>query len=429
MANDNAKYLKWVKDYLKPLENKINYSTLLNGFIDYARFITYAKMFNTFYDLKNSVVLDAGCGAGGMSIALRLMGAKPIGFDIDETSIKMAKARITDEDFLITGGFTLPFSDEKFDCMSLIHVIEHVTEPQLVVNEANRVLKKNGILLMESPNRFFPKEPHQQISFITLLPKSFANIILRIISKTPIVNKDFRQRCENVIGLPSFVSYFTLKRLAEKAGFQVVGSNEVYDIVRNQIPKNKIVKYDKNNSYIPLVGDWNGNKIDSVGLFDKSNGTIIIFDPEGNVEKKLQVNEFGENTIPIVGDWNGDEIDSICLYDKNRGTFNLDPFSTNSNLFSFGLAKNCVPLAGDWNGDGIDTVGIYDYKTQTFYIKNQNISGNADLSFTYGADKNLLPIIGDWIDLTQLDYLIKKESFSYDIQIHLVQLIGFSQNP
>lgn len=51
----------------------------------------------------------------------------------------------------------LSFKNEKFDVVLLTEVLEHVPEPFIVLKEASRVLKKNGILILTAP---FTSETH-----------------------------------------------------------------------------------------------------------------------------------------------------------------------------------------------------------------------------------------------------------------------------
>ena len=63
----------------------------------------------------------------------------------------------------------------------------------------------------------------------------------------------------------------------------------------------------------------------------------------------------------MVGDWNGDGFDTIGLYDTTTGFFFLK--NTNSGgsadiVVGFSVGGLTVyPIIGDWNGDGIDTPG------------------------------------------------------------------------
>ena len=49
----------------------------------------------------------------------------------------------------------LPFNGETFDTIIMSGVIEHLENPLKALKECNRLLKKGGILLMETPNPYF----------------------------------------------------------------------------------------------------------------------------------------------------------------------------------------------------------------------------------------------------------------------------------
>jgi len=89
----------------------------------------------------------------------------------------------------------------------------------------------------------------------------------------------------------------------------------------------------------------------------------------------------------VTGDWNGDGIDTVGMY--RNGVYYLRNTNTAGNAdlaFTYGMQGD-IPETGDWNGDGIDTVGMY--RNGVYYLRNTNTAGNADLAFTYGtaADK------------------------------------------
>jgi ribosomal protein S16 len=66
--------------------------------------------------------------------------------------------------------------------------------------------------------------------------------------------------------------------------------------------------------------------------------------------------------------------------------------------FSYGPSNaGWTPLAGNWDGAGADTIGLYNPATSVFYLKNTNTSGFADTSFAYGpAAGGWIPLAGDW---------------------------------
>jgi endoglucanase len=58
----------------------------------------------------------------------------------------------------------------------------------------------------------------------------------------------------------------------------------------------------------------------------------------------------GNNVYPVVGDWNGDGIDSIGLYDRSTGQLQLrdtNAAGAPDYTLTLGIA-NDLPLAGRW---------------------------------------------------------------------------------
>lgn len=50
-------------------------------------------------------------------------------------------------------AYHLPFSDNNFDCAMMIRVLHHLEKPQLAIAEISRVLKHNGIFILEMANK------------------------------------------------------------------------------------------------------------------------------------------------------------------------------------------------------------------------------------------------------------------------------------
>lgn len=99
--------------------------------------------------LNPSTILDIGCGNGFLLNKLSEELPKTKLFGIDVYSLPKSKKweyKIGD----ITEG--LPFKDSSFDCVILGEVIEHVPNPDFLLREINRVLKKKGTLIISTPN-------------------------------------------------------------------------------------------------------------------------------------------------------------------------------------------------------------------------------------------------------------------------------------
>ncbi len=98
---------------------------------------------------KNLKILDVGCGSGGTSTAFLQFG-QVTGTDFSSLALKFAKNRgLTN---VVKSSVTsIPFSSEKFDIITVLDVIEHVKEDNLVLNEIWRMLKPNGIVVVTVP--------------------------------------------------------------------------------------------------------------------------------------------------------------------------------------------------------------------------------------------------------------------------------------
>ena len=160
----------------------------------------------------------------------------------------------------------------------------------------------------------------------------------------------------------------------------------------------------------PVVGDWDGDGFDEIGVYGFRAGVYMFeLDVNGNgtLDGADAVFVFGNvNAQPIAGDWNGDGVDEVGLYLNRKwrldldGDFTLDPGET--------IATNMVgaPVAGDWDGDGDDDVGVYrTYDPGTTPLNrwlldlDDNFVRNAgDLVITEtsppGGRKR--PVAGDW---------------------------------
>lgn len=108
---------------------------------------------------KGLSILDAGCGSGWLSFILMRRGFKVVGLDISrERLLKEAKRHLKDTIPLVEGDLhQLPFKKESFDIVVCAEVLEHLKNPAIGLKEINRVLKKEGRLILTIPNNLtFP---------------------------------------------------------------------------------------------------------------------------------------------------------------------------------------------------------------------------------------------------------------------------------
>jgi hypothetical protein len=101
--------------------------------------------------------------------------------------------------------------------------------------------------------------------------------------------------------------------------------------------------------------------------------------------------------MPVVGDWNGDGIDNIGIF--RRGFWVLDMngdgrFDANDKSFEFGN-ENSLPIVADVNTDGIDEVGSFNDGQWLFDADNDRATSDGDVRFEYGQ-RHDLPVVADF---------------------------------
>lgn len=100
-------------------------------------------------------ILDAACGVAYGSRMLFGAGAdEVVGVDIAEDVI--ASLRPLERPglkFEIADLRRLPFEDNAFDLVTCFEAIEHVPDPEVVLDELQRVLRPDGVLAISTPNR------------------------------------------------------------------------------------------------------------------------------------------------------------------------------------------------------------------------------------------------------------------------------------
>ena len=106
---------------------------------------------------QGRTVLDAACGEGYGSSLLAQYAEKVVGLDIDKAAVSEASQKYKSEKLSFVSGSiaALPFEDFSFDLVVSYETIEHVPEEiqSLFLNEIQRVLRPEGILIMSTPNK------------------------------------------------------------------------------------------------------------------------------------------------------------------------------------------------------------------------------------------------------------------------------------
>lgn len=100
-------------------------------------------------------LLDVGGGSGGMTFWKEYL--YPFRNDLSMSIVDLQKGEFFDryEKYAILNLDTdeLPFEAGSFDCIMLSHLIEHVQDWKLLLQKINKVLRKNGVVYIETPSK------------------------------------------------------------------------------------------------------------------------------------------------------------------------------------------------------------------------------------------------------------------------------------
>ncbi|MFN8420956.1 MAG: DUF2341 domain-containing protein [Anaerolineae bacterium] len=153
------------------------------------------------------------------------------------------------------------------------------------------------------------------------------------------------------------------------------------------------------------------NRPDTIGIYRPSTNTFYLRNSNstGIADITVSLVSLGMDPttyrdVPVVGDWNGDGIDTVGFYRRGRasdgagaGLFVLSDSNTTPRAdYSFVLGNpSDTPMVGDWDGDGRDSVGVFRPSNGLIYLKNNMTTGFADFTMVLGNPGDV-GIAGDW---------------------------------
>ncbi len=202
-------------------------------------------------------------------------------------------------------------------------------------------------------------------------------------------------------------------------------------------------------SDLPLAGDWNGDGVDTIGIYRTSSGFfylsdsnttpainynillgnpgdtpfagkwlvsathdgIGVFRPSNGIlyEKNDLTSGFDDyfaifgnpGDTGMAGDWDGSGLEGVGVYRPSQTHWYLSNNSTPSGItfsdidYVWDIGSQ-IALKGDWNADGITTGAAFNASSAVFSLNNTNTTPGALLVFAFGP-ANSLPISGKWI--------------------------------
>ena len=133
-------------------------------------FYKYIKLFS-----KDKLkILDVGCGTGDISAYLSDKGNSLTSLDVSNLMLENASIRFSDKSINwvpIEESGNLPLENKKFDIVIISSVLEYHKNPELLISESFRVLKKPGLLIFTVPDMSHPiRIREEKFRFLSRFP-------------------------------------------------------------------------------------------------------------------------------------------------------------------------------------------------------------------------------------------------------------------
>ena len=141
--------------------NKISYD--INGLVntynidnvyDQYKRLEFIEKLNNYIQLQKSDVLEFGSATGQVTEILARTAKRVIAVDGSKDFIKIAKKRVCDfKNVTFYESYFEDFKlDEKFDCLIMHHILEHIENPVSLLSNIKEFLNEDGIVMVSVPN-------------------------------------------------------------------------------------------------------------------------------------------------------------------------------------------------------------------------------------------------------------------------------------
>lgn len=141
---------------------------------------------------KKCCILDLGCSDGYGSFLMAKFSKETIALDIDKETIEKAKKEYKVKGLKFITGNALSLSWKgKFDMVVSLQLIEHLNDANLYLEQVKKVLNKNGIFILSTPNRLLRlskgQKPWNKFHICEYDSKEIEAILKRYFSKVKIL--------------------------------------------------------------------------------------------------------------------------------------------------------------------------------------------------------------------------------------------------
>lgn len=172
-------------------------------------------------------------------------------------------------------------------------------------------------------------------------------------------------------------------------------------------PADASVTFGGDPSDKPIAGDWNGDGIDTIGVYRSNAGLYLLSDSNTTPAVNYQFTFGDPGDTPLAGRWSSTMVrDGTGVYRNSNGILYLrEALSTGFSDYDMVMGNpGDAGIAGDWDGNGVDTVGVLRPSELRFYLSNVNGHGItfSDITLDDFATSELdVPVAGNWAGYSQ----------------------------
>lgn len=216
-------------------------------------------------------VLDAACGEGYGTNLISGYAEKVFGVDISKEAVEHAREKYQKKNihFIEASAVKIPLDDKSIDLIISFETLEHLFEQEKLILEFKRLLKKDGIIIISTPDKEYYKEAginHYHVKelyfkeFENLLNPYFNNVkfvFQKNVTGSYIFNKEANQK--NIEFKGDFDHIETFNTIKE-AQFCIAFASDA-DIVNINVSNSffdaKSIYESEKQEYIEIVSSFN----------------------------------------------------------------------------------------------------------------------------------------------------------------------------
>lgn len=237
--------LIFIKEKATPMFWDVHWEKHNLKFTNRNRFIR--KYLNRYFDNKEELILEAGCGIADKVLYMHYNGYKVIGIDYAKNTIIRAKSAYPELKLIIGDIRRLPFKSGIYRCIWCLGVIEHFIDGfEDAIIELYRVLQNKGVLFLSFPTLSPIRKIKIKLSFYKPISYEYEKLFYQYAFDEDIVKRKLEEygfryiessRYDGIKGLKdeiSLLKYF-LQKIYDSHNFALKISRIILNWILNPI--------------------------------------------------------------------------------------------------------------------------------------------------------------------------------------------------